>query len=149
MKLTLARAIACSDEGCTVQLLDDGSVSDAALAPLMRQSGTRVRPGMIVALDRDGSPVEIRWRFGGDRVEALEGQRATLRGRQFRLTDARPEAERTNPIRVGDTILVRSTKATDALAVYDMVENGRPLHPERLEADFPQIEAAYKGSAMV
>ena len=56
MDLTLARAIACSAEGCRVQLLEDDSVIDAPLAELMRRRGTRVRPGQIVALDRSVTP---------------------------------------------------------------------------------------------
>lgn len=147
MNLTLARAIACSAEGCRVQLLTDSSMTDAPLAPLMRQIGTRVRPGHIVALDRSVSPPEIRWRFGRDKVEALVGDRATLRGQQFRLTDARPDDERAIPIRIGDTVLVRRGGAADELTVFDLVEDGCPLHPERSEADFPQIEATYRGSA--
>ena len=149
MKLTLARAIACSAEGCQVQFLDDGGVIDAPLAPLMRRYGIRVRPGMIVALDRTVSPPEIRWRFGGDTVEAVQGDHATLRGRQFRLTDVRPNDERISLLRVGDTVLVRSGRAADELVVYDTMEGGRPLHPERLEADLPHIEAAYRGSATI
>lgn len=149
MNLTLARALACSVESCTVQLLDDGSVTNAPLALLMRQHGTRIRPGMIVALDHSATPPEIRWRFGGDTVEALTGDLATLRGRQFRLTDARPDTERTRPIRVGDTVIVRSGRAADELEVYDTVVEGNPRHPERLAADFPQIEAVYRGSATI
>ena len=147
MKLTLARAIACSADGCRVQPLDGGGVTDAPLSPRMIQVGTRIRPGMIVALDRGAAPSEIRWRFGGDTIESLIGDRATLRGQDFRLTDARPDEERRTPIRVGDTVLVRSGSAAGELVVYDLVEDGRPLHPERLEADFPQIEAAYRDTA--
>jgi len=110
----------------------------------MRQLGIRIHPDMIVALDRSVSPPEIRWRFGGDTVESLTGDRATLRGWRFRLTDTRPDTERTRPIRLGDSVIVRSGRVADELVVYDTLEGGRPLHPERLEADFPQIEAVYR-----
>ena len=147
MDLTLARAIACSAEGCRVQLLVDDSVIDAPLAELMRRHGTRVRPGQIVALDRSVTPPEIRWRFGVNPVEALAGDRATLRGRHFRLIDARPDDERATPIRVGDTVVVRSGRVGNELEVYDTVAGGRPRHPERLEADFPRIQAIYEAAA--
>ncbi len=145
MNLILARAIDCSVERCRVQLLDDDSVTDAPLSTLMIQIGTRIRPGMIVALDRSTTPPEIRWRFETRPVEALAGDRITLHGRQFRFTDTRPDDERATPIRVGDVVVARSAGAGDTLAVYDTVENGRPRHPERLEADYPRIEAAYQG----
>ena len=147
MDLTLARTIACSDEGCQVQLLADDSVTDAPISALMRQHNTRVHPGQIVALDRSTAPPEIRWRFGVRRVEALAGDRVTLLGRQFRLFDARPDDERATPIRVGDMVVVRSRDASDELEVYDAVAGGRPLHPERLEADLPRIQAIYGASA--
>lgn len=146
MKLTLARTITCSDERCQVQPLDDDGVIDAPLSPRMIQLGTRIRPGMIVALDRGATPAMIRWRFETRPVEALAGDRLTLHGREFRFVDARPNAERVTPIRIGDTVVARSRHASDELEVYDMVENGRPLHPERLEAEFPRVEAAYQGS---
>ena len=89
MNLTLARTLACTVDSCRVQLLDDDSVIDAPLAPLMIQIGTRIRPEMIVALDRSATPPEIRWRFETRPVEALTGDRITLHGRQFQFTDAR------------------------------------------------------------
>ena len=147
MDLTLARALTCSAEDCQVQLLADDSVTDAPLAALMRQHGIRIRPGQLVAVDRSTAPPEIRWRFGVNPVEALAGDRATLLGRQFRLVDARPDDERATPIRVGDTVVVRSGRDGDELEVYDMVAGGRPLHPERLEADFPRIQAIYEAAA--
>ena len=73
------------------------------------------------------------------------GDRITLLGRQFQFTDVRPAAEQATPIRVGDTVVARSGNVNDTLEVYDTVENGRPLYPERLEADYPQIEVAYQG----
>ncbi len=145
MNLILARAIACSAETCRVQLLTDDSVIDAPLSALMIQIGTRIRPGMIVALDRSATPPEIRWRFETRPVEALAGDRLTLHGRQFRFTDLRPDDERVPPLRVGDTVVARSGRTADELEVYDTMQEGRPLHPERLEAAFPQIEAAYQG----
>jgi len=78
-------------------------------------------------------------------VETLTGDRITLHGRQFQFTDTRPDDERATPIRVGDVVVARSGHGSDTLEVYDTVENRRPLHPERLEADYPQIEAAYEG----
>ena len=149
MNLILARVIDCSAEGCRVQTLTDNTVIDAPLAPWMRQLGIRIHSEMIVALDRSAAPPEIRWRFGGDIVEALTGNRATLRGQEFRFTDERPDEERRTPIRIGNIVLVRSGSTADEVAVYDLVEDGRPLHPERLEADFPQIEAAYRDTATV
>lgn len=145
MNLTLARTLACAVESCRVQLLDDDSVIDAPLAPRMIQIGTRIRPGMIVALDRSATPPEIRWRFETRPVEALTGDRITLLGRQFQFTDVRPDEERATQIRVGDTVVARSAGASDILEVYDTVENGRPRHLERLEAAYTQIEAAYQG----
>jgi hypothetical protein len=145
MHLTLARTLDCSVEHCRVQLFDDDSVIDAPLAPLMIQLGTRIRPEMIVALDRSATPPEIRWRFETRPVEALTGDRITLHQRQFHFTDARPAAEQATPIRVGDTVIARSAGESDTLEIYDTVEDGRPRHPERLEAAYPQIEAAYQG----
>ena len=147
MKLTLARAIDCSAEGCRVQLLDDGSVIDAPLSPRMIEIGTRIRPEMIVALDHDAAPPEIRWRYETRPVEALAGDRLTLHGKEFRFVDARPDDERAIPIRVGDTVVARLRQGGDGLEVYDTVEGGRPRHPERLEAEFPRIEAVYRGMA--
>jgi hypothetical protein len=147
MQLTLARTIACSAEGCRVQPLDDDRLIDAPLAPRMRDVGIRVRPGMIVALDSGTVPPVIRWRFGVRSVEALAGDRVTILGREFRFVDARPDDERAMPIRVGDTVIIRPRRAGDEIEVYDTVEAGRPRHPELLEAEFPRIEAAYRGTA--
>lgn len=147
MQLTLARTLARSAERCRAQSLDDGSVIDAPLAPLMVRRGIRIRPGMIVALDRSTAPPEIRRRFGVRPAEAMAADRLTLQGRAFRFVDARPDGERATPPRVGDTVVVRVRPASDELEVYDLAENGRPLHPERLEADFPRIEAVYQGTA--
>lgn len=147
MKLTLARTIACSDEGCQVQLLDDDSVIDAPLSSRMIANGVRIRPGMIVALDRSATPPMIRYRFETRPVEALVGDRMTILGREFRFVDARPENDRTVPIRVGDVVTIRHQQAGAWLEVYDTVDAGRPRHPEFLEADFPRIEAVYQGTA--
>ncbi len=147
MKLTLAQTITCADAGCRVQLLDDGGVIDAIVAPRMIDVGIRVRPGMIVALDSGTTPPVIRWRFGGRPVETLAGDRMTLHGREFRFVDARQEEERAIPIRVGDMVIVRSGRASGEVEVYDTMEGGRPRHQELLEAEFPQIEAVYQGTA--
>ncbi len=147
MKLTLARTISCSDEGCRVQPLDDDSVTDAPLSPRMIQIGTRVRPDMIVALDRVATPPLIRWRFETRPVEALAGDRITILGRERRFVDARPDEDQTTPIRVGDTVMIRLRQASDEFEVYDTLEDGRPRHPEFLEAEFPRIEAVYRGAA--
>ncbi len=104
MKLTLARTIACSDEGCQVQPLDDDGLIDAPLSPRMVEIGTRIRPGMIVALDRSTTPPLIRWRFETRPVEALTGDRMTIHGREFRFIDVRPENERAIPIHVDDMV---------------------------------------------
>jgi hypothetical protein len=45
-------------------------------------------------------------------------------------------------------VVARSVGASDTLEIYDTVENGRPRHPERLEAAYPQIEAAYRGQTI-
>ncbi len=147
MKLTLARTITCSDEGCKVQLLSEDSVTDAPLSPRMIQIGTRIRPGMIVALDLSATPPMIRWRFETRPVEALAGDRITILGRESRFVDARPENDRATPIRVGDIVTIRQWQAGDEIEVYDTVVDGRPRHPEFLEADYPRIEAAYQGTA--
>ncbi len=147
MNLTLARTITCAGERCLVQLLDDDSVYDAPLSPRMIQIGTLVRPGMTVALDRDTTPPTIRWRFETRPVEALTGDRLTILGRESRFIDVRTESERATPIRVGDTVTIRFRQASDEIEVYDTVVDGRPRHPELLEADFSRIEAAYHGTA--
>lgn len=147
MDLTLARAIDCSETSCRVRLLDDGSEADAPLAGRMIAGGVRIRPGMIVALDRATAPPTIRWRFETRPVEALAGDRLTLHGRGFRFVDRRPDDERAVPIRVGDTVVARARSADDGLEIYDTMEDGRPRHPERLTAQFPQIEAVYAAAA--
>lgn len=147
MNLTLARTIDCSAEHCRVQLLDDGSVTNAPLSPRMIEGGVRIRPDMIVALDRSATPPMIRYRFETRPVEALMGDRMTILGREFRFVDARPENDRANPIRVGDIVTIRSRQASDEIEVYDTVVNGRPRHPEFLEAQFPQIAAIYQDAA--
>jgi hypothetical protein len=147
MKLTLARTITCSDESCKVQLLGEDSVTDAPLSPRMIQIGTRIRPGMIVALDLSATPPMIRWRFETRPVQALAGDRITILGRESRFVDARPENDRATPIRVGDIVTIRQWQAGDEIEVYDTVVDGQPQHPEFLEADYPRIEAAYQGTA--
>jgi hypothetical protein len=143
MNLTLARAITCHAGSCLVQRLDDSMVFDAPLSPRMIETNTRIQPGMIVALDRDATPPTIRWRFETRPVEALAGDRLTILGREHRFTDARPEAERAVPIRAGDTVAIRFGQDGDEIEVYDTVIDGRPRHPEFLEADFQHIEAVY------
>ena len=150
MKLTLARAIACSAEGCRVQPLDGGGATDAPFSSRMIQIGTRIRPGMIVALDSGTTPPTIRWRFETRPVEALAGDRITILGREARFVDVRPEADRATPIRVGDTVIIRSQQAdgqADTIEIYDTLIDGQPRHRGFLEADFPRIEAAYGGMA--
>src|SRR6478752_4851195 len=100
MKLVLARAIDCAAERCLAQPLDADGPIDAPLAPRMVESGIRIRPGMIVALDRDTTPPTIRYRFATLPVEALAGDRITILGREVRFVDARPAADRATPIRV-------------------------------------------------
>lgn len=145
MNLTLARTIACDAERCLVQSLDNGSVFDAPLSPKMIQGGTRVRPEMIVALDRDATPPMIRYRFETRPVEALAGDRLTILGRERPFSDRRPDADRAIPIRVGDIVTIRFRQGADGdeIEVYDIVVAGHPRHPELLEADFPRIEAFY------
>lgn len=143
MKLTLARAITCTAERCRVQPLDGGEAIDAPLAPRMIAAGVVIRPEMIVALDRGATPATITYRYDTRPVEALAGDRLTLHGKEFRFVDVRPAAERAIPISVGDTVAARSRLDSPELEVYDTVESGRPRHPERLEAEFPRIEAIY------
>ena len=145
MELFLARTVACSDGGCRVQPLDDDGVIDAPFSSRMVEAGIRVRPGMVVAVDRSAAPPVIRWRFGVRLVEALAGERITLLGREFRFVDARPVGERGSPLGVGDMVIVRPGRAGDEVEVYDTLVDGRPRHPELLEAEFPQIEAVYRG----
>jgi hypothetical protein len=147
MELTLARTITCSDEGCQVQLLSDDSVINAPLSSRMIQIGTHIRPGMIVALDLGAVPPMIRWRFETRPVEALAGDRVTILGREFRFVDARSEGDRATPICVGDIVIIRHRQAGEEIEVYDTVVDGRPRHPEFLEADYRRIEAAYQGMA--
>ena len=146
MKLTLARSIDCTAERCRVQPLDAGDPIDAPLAPRMVEIGTRVRPGMIVALDRHTTPPTIRYRFATHAVEALTGDRLTILGREIRFVDVRPATDRAIPIRVGDTVTHRFRPSGDEIEVYDTVVDGRPRHPEFLEAEFPHIEAIYQGT---
>ncbi|MFN8536929.1 MAG: hypothetical protein U0232_05580 [Thermomicrobiales bacterium] len=51
-----------------------------------------------------------------------------------------------SPLGVGDMAIVkRPGRAGDEVEVYDTLVDGRPRHPELLEAEFPQIEAMYRG----
>ena len=148
MQLALAHVESCSPTGCRVRFLGEtGESVDAPYSALIRQHGIRVRPGQIVAVDRSAAAPELLWRFGVYPVEHLDGDTAVLAGNLFRLHDGRPDAEQTHPIRPGDTIVVRSGKAAGELEIYDLVVNGQPLHPERLRADFPLIQATYQGAA--
>ena len=147
MNLILARALDCAAERCRVQPLNGGDALDAPLAAPMIAAGTRIRPGMIVALDRDAETPTIRWRFETRPVEALAGDRLIFLGRQFRFTDARPADERAIPIRVGDTVVSLRRQGGDDVEIVDLVVDGRPLHPERLEAEFPRIESVYREAA--
>ena len=144
MNLTLARAIACAAEGCRVQPLAGGGALDAPLAAPMIAVGTRIRVGMIVALDRDADPPTIRWRFETRPVEALAGDRLTILGRALPFVDRRPAVDRATPIRVGDTVSLHFTGAGDEIAILDTLVDGRPRHPEFLEAVFPQIAEHYR-----
>lgn len=144
MNLTLARALACTPERCQVQPLDGGESLDAPLAPRMIELGTRIRPGMIVALDRDTVPPAIRWRFATRPIEALAGDRLTILGRDHPFLDQRPVADRATPVRVGDMISFRFAEAGDMIIIHDTIVDGRPRHPELLEAQFPAIVAHYE-----
>lgn len=145
MNLILARALACTTERCHVQPLDGGDPLDAPLAPIMIEIGTRIRPDMIVALDRDTTPPIIRWRFETRPIEALAGDSLTILGRELRFVDRRPVADRATPLRVGNLVSIHFNEAGDEIVVYDTVVDGRPRHPEFLEADFPRIAAHYQG----
>jgi hypothetical protein len=148
MQLALAHVESCTATGCRVRFLGEtGAPVDAPYAALMQQHGIRVRPGQIVAVDRNAAAPELLWRFGVYPVERLDGDTAVLAGKSFRLHDGRPAEEQAHPIRSGDTIVVRSGTIAGELEVYDLVVNGQPLHPERLRADFPLIQATYQGAA--
>jgi hypothetical protein len=148
MQLTLANVESCTATGCRVRFLEEnGKPVDIPYSALMQQYAIRVRPGQVVAVDRNAESPEMLWRFGVYPVERLDGDTALLAGKPFRLRDGRPSEEQEHPIRTGDTVVVRSDDATGGLEVYDLVVNGQPLHPERLRAAFPLIIATYQGAA--
>lgn len=143
MNLTLARAIACHTGSCLVQRLDDGGVFDAPLSTTMLELGTRIWPGMIVALDGDAQPPAIRWRFETRTVDALAGDRLTILEREHHFIDRRPEDDRGTPLRVGDMVSIHFTGVGNEIEVRDTIVAGRPRHPELLEEQFSRVEAAY------
>lgn len=144
MNLILARALVCTPERCRVQPLDGGEPLDAPLAPRMIELGTRIRPEMIVALDRDTVPPTIRYRFETRPIEALADDRITILGRAHRFIDRRLDADRVAPLQVGDLVSFQFTGAGDELAIHDTIVDGQPRRPELLEAQFPQIAAHYE-----
>lgn len=146
MNLTLARALACTPERCRVQPLDGGDPLDAPLAPRMVELGARIRPEMIVAFDRDTVPPTIRWRFETRPIEALADDHLTILGRTHPFLDRRPVTDRATPLRVGDMISFRFAAAGGTLIIHDTILDGRPRHPELLEAQFPQIAAHYRAA---
>jgi hypothetical protein len=144
MNVILARALVCTPERCQVQPLDGGESLDAPLAPRMIELGTRIRSEMIVALDRDTVPPTIRYRFETRPIEALAGDRLTILGRDHPFLDQRPMADRALPLGVGEMISFRFVGDGKAVVIHDTIPDGRPRHPELLEAQFPAIVAHYE-----
>ena len=153
MDLGLATVIDPTNIQCRVHLLDEEEPSDARYAARAQEAGVVIRPCHIVVVDRASRPREIVWRDGTiATVERLEAGMVTYNDGArppvtVRFRDERPAAEQQeSPIALGDRVLIDGA-SVDELAIVDRVVAGRPAHPERLQALFPMVVAAYSQAA--
>ena len=139
MDLQLAIALSCTDAGCQVHLLDEKSRLDAAYSEPVVEYGIIVRPGDLVAVNRETDPPQVVFRWALAAVEQVEGERIFIdtpcsRGRPMVRAEGL-EAD----IAAGDKVFTANGQ------VHDISVDGRPDNPERLRlAFFPHIRAMYQ-----
>lgn len=147
--LNVAKVLDTHEIGCTVQFLDDRSITPARWSTAIQQRGIAVRSGHLVVVARDagtdaGLPVfEVIWRGPAVvRVTSVDGDRVTYetvsapaRVSTKTVRDARPEAER-QTLRVGQEVVVSPVQDDPSVVLLeDLADDGLPLHPARLRAD--------------
>jgi SAM-dependent methyltransferase len=139
MNLQLAIVLSCTDKRCQVRLLDEGTCFDTDYSESVMEYRIIVRPGDLVAVDRELDPPQVVFRWSLAKVVRVENQQIFIDlagGRSLSL--ARAEGLEVN-IAKGDSVFFTNGK------VHDKLVNGQPASPEHLRATFfPEIRAMYQ-----
>ena len=147
MQLELAVAETCDPTTCRVRALNGTRTTARYAAPV--QDKVKVRPGDLVALNREAEPPEVVWRWWHGTVERVEGERAVVSrnvtqrqpGDPQRATmEAALPPELAGQVQPGDTVYFGGEEKR----VLDVARGGVPAHPGRLAGAFPAIVDAYQ-----
>jgi hypothetical protein len=136
--VTLAYVEDSHNLGCLVRYSGEFNQRRAHFSQAIQEHGVVIRSGNLVVVDEARDPVQVIWRAGSlATVQALSQGQLTVnlgyRTLTLPLRDERPEAERMQPVAVGNRVLLRGSPIEQA-AVTDVVVDGELAHLERLRA---------------
>jgi hypothetical protein len=141
--LSLAYVEDAHNQGCLVRLLGERIVREAHFSPQIQHNGVVIRACHIVVVDVRHDPLDIVWRIGTrGAIEHINDEHVTVNLGYRRLTipvrDARPDEERTQPLAVGEVVLLQGGSLEQA-TISDIVVEGELVHPERLQAHLDAV----------
>lgn len=144
MNLTLAVVKACSDDGCSVQVVKDGPEIKGCYSGLVKDR-IQIRPHQLVAIDRDAHPNEIVWRWVRGKVDKFEGESVIVDDGKCQLIPAGIPREMDLTLHANDEIWWCSLPQD--IEVHDKIIDGEPEKPDQLLTYIkPIIEAIYANS---
>ncbi|MGH2355114.1 MAG: hypothetical protein ACRDJN_26185 [Chloroflexota bacterium] len=153
MDLELGTVERATNLTCLVRFIGESRLVDVHYSKAILSNFILIQPRHVVVIDRSRTPMEVVWRAGTmATVVAVDGGTITYTvgaaGGPLRtantvpLRDARPAEERKAPIQRGDEVVLGPGPEKGVPAIIDTAVDGRPAHPERLRATFPNILAA-------
>ena len=152
MDLAIATVERATNVSCLVRLVGDSRLTEAHYSKMIQSNFIVIQPRHVVVVDRAQTPAQVVWRAGTvATVVEVDGARIAYKvgdaGGPLRATntvalvDLRPEDERRGALERGDEVIIGRGPEKGVPAILDSAVDGRPVHPERFEVEFAQIEA--------
>ena len=142
MKLKLAIVRSCNDVGCTVAPLDNDSPIEVNYSRLV-QNRIKIRPGQMVALNIEGNPPEIVWRWIRAAVIDLKPDVIVIDDKQGHPAQVNLVNEL--PLTLSEVDEVWACGTGSNFEIHAMIVDGKPTKPNRLlKYITPIIEEIYR-----
>ena len=143
MKMTLAIVESCTPVGSRVRVVSSDQVIETRYSAPVLENRIRIRPGQLVAVDTSKKTPETVWRWVRTRVHQVEGGRALAGADEASVCSVALIEELAGELAAGDDVWVCGTP--EGPQIHDLVADGKPANPARLESyAFPIIIATYK-----
>lgn len=141
MNLMIATVLTCTDSGCCVQPIDKQEVVETRYSKPIVKYRIPIRPHQFVIVDNDITPPETIFRWHRATVTKVDGDRIELDGAGQCLLAA-PSSSLMDELKPGNEVIFKGFQDENR-KVIDLVINGKPVHVERLTAEwFPEMKDA-------